>query len=43
VNVDTSCVRNSIWYFDSWLPQYLKNALSIYAADAMLLEQLING
>jgi hypothetical protein len=43
VNVDTSCVRNSIWYFDGWLPQYLKNALSIYAADAMLLEQLING
>jgi hypothetical protein len=39
VDVDTGCLRNSIWHFDGGLSQYSKNALSIYAADAMLLEQ----
>ena len=42
-DVDTSCVRNYIWHFDGGLPQYLENALSIYAADAMSLEQPIDG
>jgi hypothetical protein len=40
VDVNTGCLRNSICNFDGGLSQYSKNTLSIYAADAMLLEQL---
>ena len=39
MNVDAGCLRNSIWHFDGRLSKCLQNALSIYTANALMLEQ----